>query len=94
MNGLETVLDVDKKTEQDVCPICGGQMIETVTYYSDWHNGKLLVVRDVPVRECQLDGHQFFRAKVARAIERLFETNNQLRPVKVMKVPVFELELA
>jgi hypothetical protein len=41
--------------------------------YSDWSDGHLLVVRDVPVRECQAEGHRFFQARVARALERLFE---------------------
>ena len=61
------------KDERDICPICGNEMTDQIIDYSDWSNGHLLVVRDVPVRECQAGGHRFFQARVARALERLFE---------------------
>jgi len=54
----------------------------------------LLVIRNVPVRECQL-GHRFFKAQAARALEQLFEMahQNQLSPIEIMQVPVVRLEL-
>jgi len=83
------------KTEQDICPICGSEITERMIDYSDWSNGHLLVIRDVPVRECRL-GHRFFQARVARALEQLFEMahQNQLDPVEIMQVPVVRLDLA
>jgi len=62
---------------------------------SDWSDGHLLVVRDVPVRECQTGRHRFFPARVARALERLFELDrhHELEPVGTMEVPVVKLEL-
>jgi YgiT-type zinc finger domain-containing protein len=83
------------ETEQDSCPICGSKITEKIIDYSDWSNGHLLVVRDVPVRECQL-GHRFFQVRVARALERIFDraNKNQLSPVEVMEVPVVRLDLA
>ena len=56
----------------------------------------LLVVRGVPVRECEANGHCFFQAKVARSLEQLFEADRrgQLKPVEIMEVPVVELNLA
>lgn len=49
----------------------------------------------MPVRECQAEGHRFFQARVARALERLFELDRQhkLEPVETMEVPVVKLEL-
>ncbi len=83
------------ESEQNICPICGSKIIERIIDYSDWNDGHLLVVRDVPVRECEINGHRFFRAQVARALERLFETDRQgqLKPIEVMKVPVVKLDL-
>ena len=80
---------------QDVCPICGDPIIEKVIDYSDWNDGHLLVIRDVPVRECPINGHRFFRAKIARALERLFEADRQgqLTPVELMEVPVVKLDI-
>ena len=84
------------ENEQDICPICGSKMIERVIDYSDWNAGRLLVVRSVPVRECEENGHRFFQAKVARSLEKLFQADRegQLQPVSIMQVPVAEFALA
>lgn len=81
---------------QDVCPICGSKIVEKVINYSDWNEGHLLVVREVPVRECEANGHRFFNAKVARSLEQLFEADRQgqLKPIEIMEVPVVKLDLA
>lgn len=82
--------------EQDTCPICGSRIVEKIIDYSDWNEGHLLVVREVPVRECQANGHRFFQSKVARSLERLFEADRrgQLKPIEFMEVPVVTLDLA
>lgn len=84
------------KNEQNNCPICGSELCEKVIDYSDWHNKHLVVVRDVPVRECETNGHRFFQARVARSLEKLFAAEKQakVKPVEVMQVPVFKLEVA
>lgn len=84
------------ENEQDICPICGSKIVERVIDYSDWNIGRLLVVRSVPVRECEENGHRFFQAKVARSLEKLFQADREghLRPVAIMQVPVAEFALA
>ena len=84
------------KKEQDVCPICGSKIVNKIINYSDWNGEHLLVVREVPVRECKANGHRFFDAKVARSLEQLFEADRQgrLKPVEIMEVPVVKLDLA
>lgn len=81
--------------EQAICPICGSKIIERVIDYSDWNAGRLLVVRSVPVRECEENGHRFFQAQVARSLEKLFQADRegQLQPVAIMEVPVVDLAM-
>ncbi len=69
MSGHEIDLDVGEimQNEQDICPICGSKIVETMIDYSDWSGDRLLVVREVPVRECETNGHRFFQANVARS---------------------------
>ena len=96
--GLETSLDAGKamQTEKDVCPICGSAIEERIIDYSDWNDGHLIVIRDVPVRECEENGHRFFQAKIARSLEKLFEEdkNGQLKPIEILEVPVVKLDMA
>ena len=80
---------------QNSCPICDSELIEKAVDYSDWHNNHLVVVRDVPVRECEANGHRFFQARVAHSLEKLLAAEKQatVKPVEVMQVPVFKLEV-
>ncbi|MEZ4869233.1 MAG: YgiT-type zinc finger protein [Caldilineaceae bacterium] len=80
--------------EATICPICGSTLVEKTIDYSDWNDGHLLVVRTVPVRECEANGHRFFHAKVARSLEKLFQADRagKLQPTEIMQVPVVELE--
>jgi YgiT-type zinc finger domain-containing protein len=97
INGREIAFDEGDmmENERDICPICGSKMIERVIDYSDWNAGRLLVVRSVPVRECEENGHRFFQAQVARSLEKLFQADREgkLRPVAIMEVPVVELAI-
>ena len=81
--------------EQNICPICGSELSEKVIEYSDWNNNHLVVVRDVPVRECKENGHRFFQARVARSLEKLLAAEKQetVQPVELLQVPVFKLEI-
>ncbi len=78
------------------CPICASPTVRKVIPYMDWNDGHILVISDVPVRECREYGHQFLHAGVARKIERLFDLDRQhlLQPRKMMNTPVVELSMA
>lgn len=82
--------------EQSICPICGSKIVEKLIDYHDWSDDRLLVVRSVPVRECEENGHRFFTATVARSIEKLFQADHkgQLKPMAIMQVPVVDLKMA
>jgi hypothetical protein len=79
--------------EATACPICGSQLITKGIEYFDDNNSHFLIVREVPVRECQENGHQFRHASIAKKIEQLFELdrNHALTPTEVISVPVVEL---
>jgi YgiT-type zinc finger domain-containing protein len=93
-NGRKTVLGVGEmmNNEQEVCPICGSQIVEKMIDYTDWSDRHLVIVRGVPVRECQAEGHRFFQARVAYSLEQVFEADKQgqLKPVEIMEVPVVQ----
>jgi YgiT-type zinc finger domain-containing protein len=80
--------------DNNQCAICGSKLVSKKIEYIDRSEDHFLIVRDVPVQECEENGHQFFHAGVAKQIEKLFELDRQqaLEPVEVISVPVVELD--
>jgi len=76
-----------------LCPICGSKTTTRLIDYVDWSGEHVLVIRDVPVRECREFGHQFMAADIAKEIERLFELEQQgvLSPQEILSTPVVKL---
>ncbi len=76
-----------------LCPICGSKTSTRLIDYVDWNDGHVLVVRDVPVRECVDFGHQFLAAHIAKEIEQLFDLDLQgaLKPQEILATPVVKL---
>jgi YgiT-type zinc finger domain-containing protein len=81
--------------ETATCPICGSPLISKKIEYFDDNDGHFLIVREVPVRECVENGHQFMHASIAKKIEKLFELdrNHAVIPKEVIVVPVVELDM-
>ena len=80
--------------QPSLCPICGSPVTIKRIDYVDWSDGHILVIRDVPVRECRDFGHQFMAAGVAKKIEHLFDLDRQgiLLPREVLATPVVKLD--
>ena len=56
------------------CSFCGNKNVrETRTQYIYKHDGKLLVVDDVPCEQCEFCGEQYFKAEVLKKIEQDFQ---------------------
>ena len=81
--------------ESNLCAICGGQLVSKKIDYIDQHGGNLVVIRDVPVRECVENGHQFLHASSAKKIEQLLELDREraLIPTETLTVPVIEFDV-
>ncbi|MBU2609722.1 MAG: YgiT-type zinc finger protein [Chloroflexi bacterium] len=82
-------------TQPDLCPICGSTTSIHYIDYMDWSNGHILVIRQVPVRECHDFGHQFMAAQVAKKIERLFglDQKGSLSHQEILSAPVVNLNV-
>jgi YgiT-type zinc finger domain-containing protein len=81
-------------SQTHLCPICGASTVVKQIDYIDWSNGHILVIREVPVRECRDFGHQFMAASVAKKIESLFNLDRlgTLHPQEVLTAPVVKLD--
>ena len=73
------------------CQFCGNRNFkEVLVSYTYKHKGKYLLVNDVPCKQCEYCGEQYFRADVLKSIEKEF---NEIylhgkKANRVIKVPV------
>ena len=55
------------------CHFCGNAGFkETTVKYTYTHNNKYLIVDDVPCKQCEYCGEQYFKADVLKSIEHEF----------------------
>jgi hypothetical protein len=77
----------------DYCPRCQHNLDDIMTEYVTLANGRLLIIRDVPVLGCQTNGHQYILEETLDKVEQLLELEKieKLQPTEILNVPVFSL---
>ncbi len=78
------------------CPRCRHDLEETVIQYAVLHDGRLVMIRDVPALRCRVNGHEYMLEKTLDQIEQVLalEKAQKLRPEEMLRVPVFKLGIA
>lgn len=78
------------------CPRCHGDWEEVAIQYVTLDNGHLVIIRDVPVLRCRINGHEYMLEKTLDQVEQLLnlEKTQKLRPAETLQVPVFNLGMA
>lgn len=78
------------------CPRCQHNLEKILIQYVTWYNGHLIVIRDVPVLRCRVNGHEYMLEKTLDQVEQLLnlENSQKLKPTETINVPVFKLEIA
>lgn len=71
------------------CHVCGGQSIHTNTTYTQWIDGRLIVVENVPAWVCEQCGETVFDPDVVERLQALIWSD--ARPVRVIEAPVYDL---
>jgi len=78
-------------TKTKTCNFCGNKNFrETKAQYIYRHEGKMLIVNDVPCEECEFCGEQYFHASVLKRIEDDFVEvyAGSKAPIENLLVPV------
>lgn len=73
------------------CYMCGvdeGAIEATEITHHTMYRGKLIVVENVPVRECTQCGETYFSAAVSGRLEEIVWQQDE--PFRLMEVPVFQ----
>jgi YgiT-type zinc finger domain-containing protein len=67
------------------CGTCGhAEVLPATTIVDEWREGKLYVVRDVPVERCPKCGEEYFAPSVMDALESLLEDPTNAQPVTAL----------
>ena len=73
------------------CHMCGVDedaiVPQEITYHTMFR-GKLIVVENVPVRECAQCGETYFHSTVSKRLEKIVWQQDE--PFRLMEVPVFD----
>ena len=70
------------------CHMCGGTMVKKEITHHTMYRGKLIVVENVPVRECTQCAETYFSAAVFGRLEEIVWQQDE--PFRLMEVPVFQ----
>ena len=56
---------------KDICPLCGGEKIESITSFTADYNSGLVVVRDVPAKVCNQCGEEWLSDEATEVLEEI-----------------------
>jgi len=78
---------------KSICSFCGNKNFrKTCVQYIYRHDGKFLVVNNVPCDECEFCGEQYFQADSLKKIEQEFKAiyKHGKKALKELTVPIEE----
>ncbi|KOR28664.1 hypothetical protein TI03_04205 [Achromatium sp. WMS1] len=75
----------------EICHFCGNKNFKFIkTQYTYQKNAKFLIIDDVPCKQCEYCGEQYFEANVLKKIENEFEVihYHRKKTTKQIIVPI------
>ena len=72
----------------NVCSVCHGKTIQKFITYTQWYQGELVAVENVPADVCENCNEEYFSPVTVDKLQIAIELH---RSYKIMKVPVFQL---
>lgn len=75
-----------------VCNVCQGGLRATQTTYTQWYEGRLIVVENVSAWECAQCGETYFDPDVVERIQALIWSG--VTPIRMMEASVYDLSAA
>lgn len=73
----------------DVCNVCHGRLTKQRMSYTQWYEGRLLVIENVPAWVCEQCGETYFDPDVVEQVQSLIWSGAE--PVRVVETPVYDL---
>jgi len=71
------------------CNICQGKLEQQITTYTQWYQGQLIVIENVPAWVCEQCGETYYDPDVVELIQSTIWSDRP--PVRVVETPVYDL---
>ena len=71
------------------CNICKGKLEETLTTYTQWFEGRLIVIENVPASVCTQCGEVYYDPDVVEQVQSIIWSGET--PLRVIEAPVYDL---
>lgn len=75
----------DKQEESQYCEECGGTLKPNKIRLEEFENGKLYVIEDAPVMECESCGEVWVPQPIIEEFEQMMEVSKKSKSFKKMK---------
>jgi len=62
-----------------ICEFCGGNTAKKTVKKQHWLKGKLYIIENVEAEVCNQCGERYFHAKTLDAIDRLLESDHEVK---------------
>jgi len=82
---------MNKTKLKEGCDFCGGKVIEKKITIDFHYKGKLIIIKNVPVKVCVECKDRYYDAHIWEELERIARSRTNVK--KEIKVPVKEYEL-
>jgi len=70
------------------CSVCHSETVSKIITYTQWYEGKLIAVQNVPAEVCPTCGEEYFSPEVTDKIQKVIELHNS---ITTLQVPVYQL---
>ncbi len=71
------------------CNVCQGEIAERLTTYTQWFEGRLIVIENVPAWECTQCGEVYYDPDVVERIQAVIWSDQP--PKRIIETPVYDL---
>lgn len=74
------------------CIACPGELKQETVKYTQWYQGRLIVIENVPAWVCDQCGETYYDPEIVERIQSLIWSDAE--PTRVIEAPVYDLEAA
>lgn len=74
----------------NTCPVCHSKMEHQMTTFTQWVEGRLIVIENVPAWVCEQCGETFYDPDIVERIQNIVWSDEA--PTRTIETPVYDLQ--